>query len=62
MGMTLVGKANLPEIPDYPQEPETPGSSQALAEHIADPTPHPAYDNIAPGRFVAFLNNGMSKT
>ena len=32
----------------YPGEPGTPGGgvpSASLAEHIADPTPHPAYDD-----------------
>lgn len=31
-----------------------------LAAHIADPTPHPVYDNLAAGRFVAMLQNGMA--
>ena len=31
-----------------------------LALHLADPTPHPVYDDLAAGRFVAMLQNGMA--
>lgn len=31
-----------------------------LAAHLMDPTPHPVYDNLAAGRFVAHLQNGMA--
>lgn len=30
-----------------------------LAAHISSPTPHPAYDNLAEGRFITYLRNGM---
>jgi hypothetical protein len=60
MGMVLIGKLSIPDIPDFPEEPETPVDNQALADHIADPTPHPAYDNLASGRFKTMLRNGMA--
>ena len=31
-----------------------------LEAHIADQTPHPVYDDLASGRFVAQLQNGMA--
>lgn len=36
------------------------GEEPLLLEHIADPTPHPVYDNLAAGRFVTYLENGMA--
>lgn len=41
---------------------DNPGSSDEplLLEHLTDPTPHPAYDDLANGRFVAMLQNGMA--
>lgn len=31
-----------------------------LAAHIADPTPHPVYDDLPAGVFVTSLQNGMA--
>lgn len=31
-----------------------------LAAHILDPTPHPVYDDLPAGIFVASLQNGMA--
>lgn len=31
-----------------------------LAAHLTDPTPHPVYDDLAAGRFVTMLQNGMA--
>jgi len=28
--------------------------------HVADPTPHPVYDDLPSGRFVTYLQNGMA--
>lgn len=41
---------------------ENGGSSDEplLAAHILDPTPHPVYDNLPSGVFVASLQNGMA--
>ena len=41
---------------------ENPGSGEEplLVAHLADPTPHPVYDNLAAGRFVTYLENGMA--
>lgn len=47
-------------VDDYFVDNPVPGNDVALAEHISDPTPHPAYDNLAAGRFVTYLRNGMS--
>lgn len=37
-----------------------PGDGASLNQHIDDPTPHPAYDDLVAGRFVAHLQNGMA--
>ena len=41
---------------------ENPGSGEEplLIAHLADTTPHPVYDNLAAGRFVTMLQNGMA--
>lgn len=41
---------------------ENPGSANEplLEAHLADSTPHPVYDNLASGRFVTMLQNGMA--
>jgi len=31
-----------------------------LEEHLTDPTPHPVYDELADGRFVDKIRNGMA--
>lgn len=41
---------------------ENPGSGEEplLLAHLADTTPHPVYDDIPDGIFVASLQNGMA--
>lgn len=41
---------------------ENPGSTEEplLLEHLADPTPHPVYDDLPDGVFVVSLQNGMA--
>lgn len=41
---------------------ENPGSAEEplLLAHLQDPTPHPVYDDLAAGRFVTMLQNGMA--
>ena len=36
------------------------GDEPGLTLHILDETPHPVYDNLAAGRFIAKLQNGMA--
>lgn len=31
-----------------------------IQDHIHDATPHPIYDNLASGRFITYLQNGMA--
>lgn len=31
-----------------------------IEAHVSDTTPHPAYDDLASGRFLAQLRNGMA--
>ena len=57
-------KPSKEEIGDAVEEylEANPGSGEEplLVAHLADPTPHPVYDNLASGRFVAMLQNGMA--
>lgn len=36
------------------------GEEPLLVAHLADPTPHPVYDDLPDGIFVASLQNGMA--
>lgn len=47
-------------IDRYFEEHGGSGEEPLLAAHLSDPTPHPVYDNLAAGRFVAMLKNGMA--
>jgi len=47
-------------VEEYFEEHGGSGEEPLLAAHIADPTPHPVYDNLAAGRFVTMLQNGMA--
>lgn len=51
-----IGKA----VDQYLEEHPGTGEEPLLLAHLADPTPHPVYDNLAAGRFVAMLQNGMA--
>lgn len=41
---------------------ENPGSGEEplLIAHLADTTPHPVYDDLPDGIFVAYFQNGMA--
>lgn len=41
---------------------DNPGTSDEplLVAHLADPTPHPVYDDLPAGIFVAYFQNGMA--
>jgi hypothetical protein len=47
-------------VEKYFEENPGTGEEPQLAAHLADPTPHPVYDNLAAGRFVTMLQNGMA--
>lgn len=47
-------------VEQYFEDHGGPVEGTDLADHITDPTPHPAYDNLPNGVFVAFLQNGMA--
>ena len=47
-------------VEKYLEENGGSGGEPLLAAHIADPTPHPAYDDLAEGRFLTYLENGMA--
>jgi len=47
-------------VEKYFEENGGSGEEPLLAAHLNDPTPHPAYDDLASGRFVTMLQNGMA--
>lgn len=57
-------KPSKEEIGDAVEEylEANPGSGEEplLVAHLADPTPHPVYDDLPDGIFVASLQNGMA--
>lgn len=68
MSKELVTNLKNPVSPEQIQESvetyltEHPVSADEplLAAHIDSETPHPVYDNLAAGRFVTYLRNGMA--
>jgi len=68
MSKRLIGNLNnevpipggFPQVPLPEPDPEAEVVAAALAEHIVDTTPHAVYDNLAEGRFVSSLRNGMA--
>lgn len=62
--MTLKGEVTQEQIAEgveqyFEDNPGT-GEEPLLLEHLQDQTPHPPYDNLAAGRFVTQLQNGMA--
>lgn len=51
-----IGKA----VEQYLEENPGTGEEPLLLAHLADPTPHPVYDDLPDGIFVASLQNGMA--
>lgn len=47
-------------VEKYFEENGGSGDEPLLAAHLSDPTPHPVYDDLPAGRFVAMLQNGMA--
>lgn len=47
-------------VEEYLEENPGSGEEPLLIAHLADPTPHPVYDDLAAGRFVTMLQNGMA--
>jgi hypothetical protein len=47
-------------VGEYLDENPIPSDEPLLSLHLEDPTPHPVYDNLASGRFVTYLQNGLS--
>ena len=47
-------------VKEYFEENGGSADEPLLAAHLTDETPHPVYDNLASGRFVAILQNGMA--
>lgn len=47
-------------IEQYFEENGGSADEPLLAAHIADPTPHPVYDDQPAGRFITMLQNGMA--
>lgn len=47
-------------VEKYMEENPGTGGEPLLAAHLADTTPHPVYDELANGRFVTMLQNGMA--
>lgn len=61
MGKVLVSDLT-PGVPDQAQL-ETAVKTivvYQIQNHVDDPTPHPVYDNIAAGRWVVLLQNGIA--
>ena len=47
-------------VETYFEENGGSGEEPLLAAHLNDPTPHPVYDDLPAGIFVASLQNGMA--
>lgn len=47
-------------VEDYLEENPPANGEELLAEHLADPTPHPVYDDVPAGKFITYLQNGMA--
>lgn len=47
-------------VEKYFEENGGSGDEPLLAAHLTDPTPHPVYDDLPDGVFVAHFQNGMA--
>lgn len=47
-------------VEDYLEANPGSGEEPLLVAHLADPTPHPVYDDLPAGVFVTSLLNGMA--
>lgn len=47
-------------VEDYLEDHPVVADEPLLEEHLADTTPHPVYDDLVDGEFVADLENGMA--
>lgn len=60
-GLAPISEQVIIDVVDaYLNEHPVQADETALENHITDSTPHPAYDDIASGRWVSFFKNGMA--
>ncbi len=60
IAQTVAPEAIASAVSEYLDDNPVSADEPLLLQHLTDPTPHQVYDDLANGRFVSHLQNGMA--